>query len=184
MKLRTKVAALGVAAASIATAGVVYAAWTSTAAGTGSAASTTSQNGDITGVTPIDDNDLYPGATKSAFVTISNPNDYPIIVTKIWAGSSQATTGGCVAGAVRTDGKAAGAGLTRSDDTGASIPGGESGEFELTVRMSNTAADNCKSQAFTIGDDPADDGTDESEDVAVTTNLHAEVESAATGNDF
>lgn len=181
MKLRTKVAALGVAAASIATAGVVYAAWTSEASGTGSASSRTSIDGAISPGTPDSSDTLYPGAVKSAFVTITNPNDYPVVVTKIYAGSSRAV-GDCVADEVRTDERTAANGLasTVAGTTTTVIPakvGATDGSatFELVLRMANDASDDCKSQDFVIGD-----RLDWEED------LHADIKSEAgtTGNDF
>ena len=191
MKLRTKVAALGVTAASIATAGVVYAAWTSTASGTGSAASTTSINGDISAADPHSSADLYPGAVKTAFVTITNPNDYPVVVTKIYGGSSRAVGDpACAADEVRTDARA------DTDGLAAALNGTEptvipakaddvdgSATFELVLRMANDASDNCKSKSFVIGDNTDDDATT---DTANTVDLHADIKSAATttGNDF
>ena len=174
MKLRTKVAALAVAAASVGTAGIVYAAWTSEATGTGSAASTTSTNGVISGVTPlVAANELYPGATLSAFVSITNPNDYPVVVTKIYSGASRQSSGGCVANTVRTDEVANATGITRSDAASAVIAANSSGQYLLTLRMANDAADNCKSQSFVLGD-----GANSAND------MHADVKSAATANGF
>lgn len=181
MKLRTKIAALGVAASSVATAGIVYAAWTSTASGTGSAASETSVNGAISPGTPGSSDTLYPGAVKTAFVTITNPNDYPVVVTKIYAGSSR-VVGDCAADEVRTDAR------EDTDGVAATLAGTEptvipakvgatdgSTTFELVLRMANDASNNCKSKNFVIGDrvDP-------------TNALHADIKSAATttDNDF
>jgi hypothetical protein len=186
MKVRTKIAALGVAAVSLGTL-AAFAAWTSTVDGTGSAKSTTSDpgTGDIVAVTPVVDDDLYPGASKFAYVTIENDNAYPIIVKKIWAGHSEQTSGGCVAGTVRTEAASDAAGLLQNGSTTQrSIAGGASAVYKLTLRMSNSAADNCKSQSFTIGDDATDDGTGTGQDSMNTTSLHADVESAATNNSF
>jgi hypothetical protein len=186
MKLRTKIAVLGVAAASIGTV-AAFAAWTSSVDGTGSAHSKTSDagTGDISAVTPVVDDDLYPGATKFAYVTIKNDNPYPIIVTKIWAGASQAVNG-CAANTVRTDAASDATGLLQNGSSTTRIipasPG--SAVFKLTLRMSNTATDNCKSQDFVIGDDASDDGSGTGQDPVVTTNLHADVESAASANSF
>lgn len=175
MKLRTKVAALTFAAASVATAGIVYAYWTSEAAGTGSAASTTSEDGTIAGVTPDVSDDLYPGAVMDAYVTITNPNDYPVIVTQINAGGSRAVNG-CAAKTVRTDQLGAGtAAVAQSDGTTTVIAANDDAVYKLVLRMSNTATDSCKDQDFVIGDltTPTDD-------------LVASIRSAAstTNNDF
>lgn len=178
MKLRTKVAVLAASATVIGTLGVAYAVWTSEASGTGSAASRTSIDGAISPSDPHSSDSLYPGAVESAFVTITNPNDYPVIVTKIYAGSSRVIGTGetaCAADSVRTDEKASATGVAQSDDTTKVIAANGSAEYELVLRMSNDASDNCKSKSFVIGDrvDPTED-------------LHADIESAAVteGNDF
>lgn len=154
---RTSAVAVGIVAAT--GVGVAFAAWTSSGAGTGSAASKTSANSVIAGVTPIAANDLYPGAVTSAFVTVTNPNDYPVEVTQINAGGSRAA-GLCAAGSVRTDQAGTGASaLTRSDVASTVIAAGGTGTYQLVLRMSNTATDDCKSKSFTIGDQttPAND---------------------------
>lgn len=180
MKLSTKVAALATTAAVSGVAGIAFAAWNSTVNGTGSAASRTHDagTGDLTAVTPVTADDLYPGATKSAYVSIKNDNPYPVIVTKIYSGSSRESTGGCVVGSVRTDEAANAAGITRNDAATATIAGNvlapnETGKYQLTVRMSNGAADNCKSQSFEIGDG-----------ANAANAMHADVVSAATANSF
>ncbi len=87
---------------------------------------------------------------------MSNPNPYPISVTKINAGVSQLAgteANPCAAGTVRTDVVGTGAtALTRSDAATAVIAAGGSGTYKLVVRMSNNASDTCKSQSFVIGD--------------------------------
>jgi hypothetical protein len=149
IKKLTFVGATAVAASSI---GIAFGAWSSSGSGSGSAASTTSENSVIAGVTPVEADDLYPGAVKDTFVTISNPNDYPVEVTAISAGSSR-LVGSCAADSVRTDAATAtspGA-LTRSDVASTVIAGNGSGTYKLTLRMANDAADACKSQSFVIG---------------------------------
>lgn len=154
--------------------GVAFAAWSSTGAGTGSAASTTSQNSVIAGVSPVPADNLYPGAVKSAKVTISNPNAYPVEVTAISAGWSRVVNTTCAAGTVRTDSRGDGTtALTQSDGSTTSIPGGGSGTYTLTLKMADSPDDACKSQSFTLGlaSTPASDMT-------------ASLRSAASGNGF
>lgn len=186
MKVRTKVAALGVAAVSLGTL-AAFAAWTSTVDGTGSATSTTSDAGagDISAATVAAD-DLYPGATKSIYVEIKNDNAYPIVVTKIWPGWSQHTASTCAAGTVRTGAESDNTGLLQNGSaTQRKIAGnGGTGVYKLTVKMSDNAHNNCKSQTFTIGDDPSDDTANNGADAMDTTNLHADVVSAASENGF
>ncbi|MDP9419005.1 MAG: hypothetical protein M3P53_02460 [Actinomycetota bacterium] len=167
MNLKKNVAVLGAATSSLLVAGVAFAAWTSSGAGTGSAKAGTSTDSAIAGVAPIGANDLYPGAVKEAFVTVSNPNAYPIDVTQIGAGSSLVVNTGCTAGSVRTDVLGTGAAaLTRSDADTTVIAAAGSGTYKLVVRMSNDAADACKIQNFTIG------------------GLTASIRSAASSNGF
>ena len=175
MNLRTKVAALATTAAVAGGAGIAFAAWNSTVNGTGSAASRTADTGigDLTAVAPVTADDLFPGATTSAFVDITNDNPYPVIVTKIYSGASRQSTGGCVVGTVRTDEVADAAGIAREDAAGALVAAGDTARYELTLRMSNTAADNCKSQSFIIGDG-----------ANAANAMHADVVSAASDNGF
>lgn len=127
------------AAGVVVVAGVAYAAWTSTGAGSGSVTSTTAVNStigsDTTG-TP-----LYPGAVKTFTVSIDNPNDYPVVVNGISAGSSTATSGGCAAGTVTS------AAVT---NPGSTIAAHGSAVYTLTATMSGSATDACKSQTFTL----------------------------------
>lgn len=153
MKFRTKFAALATAAAVTGVAGIAFAAWTSTVDGTGSARATTSDagTGDLDPVTVVAANDLYPGAVKSTFVTITNDNDYPIEVTKIRAGSSRAS-GACAVDSVRTDEKAnAGNAIAQTNASTLIAPDG-TGTYELVLRMHNDASNDCKSASFVIGD--------------------------------
>ena len=188
MKLTTKIAVLGVVAASVGTI-AAWAAWNSTVDGTGSAKSTTSDlgTGDITPVTPLDANqDLYPGAVRTTRVSVKNDNLYPIVVTKIYAGSSLAVGDpACPADSVRTDAVGDGTAALTKVGGGTEILGGGSGVYELTLRMKNDPSDNCKSKTFVIGDNAADDGTGSGQDAVSTADLHADVKSAAsTANNF
>lgn len=127
------------AAGAVIVAGVAYAAWTSTGAGSGSVTSTTSVNStigsDTTG-TP-----LYPGAAKTFTVTINNPNAYPVVVNSISAGSSTATAGGCAAGTVTS---------AAVNNPGSTIAAGGNAVYTLTATMSGTATDACQGATFTL----------------------------------
>ena len=125
------------AAGVVVVAGVAYAAWTSTGAGSGSVTSTTSANSVISSSDP--GTALYPGGTTTFKVKITNPNSYPVAVNSIGAGSSNAVNG-CAAGTVTS------AAVT---NPGTIAAGGE-GTFTLTATMDHDAADACKSQTFTL----------------------------------
>lgn len=118
--------------------GVAYAAWTSTGAGSGKVTSRTSVDSEIT---PVDGaTGLYPGATVSFQVTITNPNDYPVAVSSISAGASALTQDGCAAGTVTSP---------AVSDPG-TIEARGTGTYTLQATMNADAANNCKSQTFTL----------------------------------
>ena len=149
---RKKIAAVVAGVALFATAaGVAYAAWSSSASGSATAQSKTSVNSTIAPGTF--GADLYPGADKTVTVTITNPNEYPVLVTSISAGSSSATgaANACLAGTVTTDARALDAsGLLQSDGSTKTIAPAGSGTFTLDTHMDPTAVDACKSQTFTM----------------------------------
>ncbi|SFR19816.1 hypothetical protein SAMN04488564_10527 [Lentzea waywayandensis] len=118
--------------------GVAYAAWSSTGSGSGSVGSTTSVNSVISPVNGA--GGLYPGATVAFQVTITNPNPYVVAVTSISAGASALTADGCAAGTVTSP---------AVGDQG-TIAAGQSGTYTLQATMNADAADNCKSQTFTL----------------------------------
>ena len=145
---RTSVVAAGLVATT--GLGVAFAAWTSNGSGSGSAASTTSEDSVISALTLDVADELYPGATKATKVDITNPNDYPVVVTSISAGSSDAVSG-CAADSVRTDARALNpAGLTQSDGSTVTIAPNSSASYTLTLRMTDDPSDACKSKTFTL----------------------------------
>lgn len=144
---RATVVTSGLVAAT--TMGVAFAAWTSTGSGTGSAASTTSENSTITAMTLSAADELYPGATKSTSVSVSNPNDYPVIVTSISSGSSDAVNG-CAADSVRTDARSLSSGVVQSDGSSTVIAPNSSATYTLVLRMTDNPSDACKSQSFSL----------------------------------
>ena len=140
-------AGLGVVTAGLLATGVAYAAWTSTGSGSGTARATTSVNSTIDGGTHLAD--LYPGAAKTVTVTVSNPNDYPVIVTSISAGSSDAVDG-CAADTVTSDAVADVAGIDQVGAATATIAGKGTGTFQLVTRMKASATDACKGDTFNL----------------------------------
>lgn len=126
------------AAGVVVVAGVAYAAWSSSGAGTGSVSSTTSVNSTIAAAGS--GSALYPGGGTDFTVTIDNPNNYPVVVTSISAGSSDAVNG-CAAGTVTS--------AALSSTTG-SIAAKGSSTYTLHATMSGAASDACKSQTFVL----------------------------------
>ena len=119
-------------------AGVAYAAWTSTGAGTGSVSSTTAVNSEIA---PAGSGTaLYPGGGTDFTVTIDNPNDYPVVVTSISAGSSNAVNG-CAAGTVTS---------AVPENTLGTIAARASSTYTLHAQMSPSATDACKGRTFVL----------------------------------
>jgi hypothetical protein len=146
LTLRTGIVAGGAVAAT--TFAVAFAAWTSNGTGSGTAQSIEDLTSSITAAVFVPD--LYPGADKTVTVSINNPNAYPVVVTSISAGSSNATTGGCVAGMVLSDARTFdNAGLAKSGG-GTQIAALGSGTYTLDVHMDADPANNCKLQTFTL----------------------------------
>lgn len=117
---------------------VAFAAWTSSGEGTGQAMSTSSIDSTIS---PDDPGEaLFPGATSSFTVEVDNPNDYPVVVTGISAGSSDAVNG-CAAGTVTSDAVTDPAGI---------IAAGDSGTYTLVSHMAGGATDDCQGQTFSL----------------------------------
>jgi hypothetical protein len=153
-----RLAAIAASVVVLTIAGVAFAAWTSDGSGSGSATSGTSASSLIASATA--GTGLYPGAIKTLTVTVDNPNSYPVVVTKIIAGVSDAVgTPSCPAGSVDTavlgDGSAAltPVGGSVSDNKIAAYSGSgakPTRSYTLTVAMDATAIDACKSQSFTI----------------------------------
>lgn len=137
-KISKRTAVVLGAAGVVLVAGVAYAAWTSTGSGTGSVASTTSASSTIS---PAGGGALlYPGGGTDFTVTVNNPNDYPVKVDSISAGSSN-TVNGCAAGTVTSPAVAAPSGTIAAHGTGT---------YTLHATMSATATDECKSQPFVL----------------------------------
>lgn len=149
MRLSRKLIAIPVVGAGLLGVGIAFAAWTSSGSGSGTAQATDSQNSVIAAGTSAAD--LYPGATKSVTVTISNPNAYPVLVNSISAGSSVLVNTSCVAGTVTSDVRATDAtGLFQSDNSTKTIAAGGSGTYTLVTHMAASAVDACKSQTFAL----------------------------------
>ncbi|MFD8493960.1 LEA type 2 family protein [Amycolatopsis sp. NPDC059657] len=139
MRKFSKKTAIALAAAGALTmAGVAYAAWSSSGAGSGSVTSTTALNSTIS---PTGTSDaLYPGAAKTFTITVNNPNSYPVKVTSISTGSS-AADGGCGAGSVTSD--------AVSNPSG-TIGANGSATYTLTAHMTTDADDACQGKTFSL----------------------------------
>src|SRR5436305_3217943 len=153
MKSRKAIVFAAAAIIGIGTAGIAAAAWQSSGSGSASVQASSAQNSTITAVSAIA---LYPGASKTALVSINNPNPYPVVVTSISSGTSSALTGGlgsCAANAVTSDALApvgGAAGVLESDGTTMTIPAAGTGTFQLTTHMVANADNGCQALTFTL----------------------------------
>ena len=150
-KSAKKLSVVLVSVAAASAVGVAFASWTSGGLGSASATSTTSEESVITAGAFAAD--LYPGALKSVTVNISNPNDYPVVVTQISEGASAAVNG-CAAGSVFSTGLGSDTSSTAlAQDGGAAgteIAANGSGVYRLQTRMIGDATNACKAQTFSL----------------------------------
>lgn len=118
--------------------GVAYAAWSSSGAGTGQVSAKGSVDSSITAGGGAG---LFPGATDVTYtVSINNPNDYPVKVTGISAGSSK-PQGQCAAGTVTSD--------AVSNPAGTIAPG-QSVVYTLKAKMAADADNSCQNLTFDL----------------------------------
>ena len=153
MKRWTPVAIIGPIILAIGTTGIATAAWPSTGSGAVSAHAATAQNSTITAVSAVA---LYPGASKTALVSIDNPNPYPVVVTSIAAGTSSAQLGGlgtCPANQVTSEALVPASGATavpQSDGTTVTIPASGTGTYQLVTHMVADADNACQGLTFSL----------------------------------
>lgn len=149
-KSSKRIAVVLASAAAFSVVGVAFAAWTSDGVGAGSASSTDAETSAIAAGTFAAD--LYPGALKSVTVTVSNPNDYPVVVTHISNATSDAV-GTCAAGSVTATGLGSAnssIAVTQDGTTDTVIAPNGSGVYRLQTRMIGDASDGCKNQSFSL----------------------------------
>ena len=137
-------AAITVLVVMVFTAGIAFAAWTATGAGSGYAKATTPGPLTTVDASATVAATLYPGATGDALISIDNPNPYAVVVTDVTgSGAISSSNGACNVVSV-----------TFTDQTGLTlnVPGGATVDFPLTgaVQMSGAANDNCQGAVFTI----------------------------------
>ena len=121
-------------------AGVVFAAWTSTATGSGSAKSLDHEDTFVGIVSQTAGADLYPGETAEVVVTLTNTQDYPVTVNSISAGDSN-VEGACDAASVTT---------AAQSSIGDALAAGASKDYTLIATMDSDASEACANKTFTI----------------------------------
>jgi hypothetical protein len=129
-------------------AGVAFAAWTADGSGTGYAQAKTAQA--VSTVSATTTAELYPGANGSLYLSVVNPNDYPVTVTAV----SLDTSGGK---AIKTtDATAAcdlSTGVTFANQTASQVIPAKSAGTAFTVagvHMSNSSDNSCSGKTFSI----------------------------------
>jgi hypothetical protein len=123
--------------------GVAYANWT--ASGTGSGAAKAAGATALTVNVGTTTADLYPGFTQGdVFMSVSNPNPYPVNITSLTPGAITSSSGTCAA-----------SNITVLPATGLSIPvAANATNVAVTVpnivTMITTAPDACQGVTFTV----------------------------------
>lgn len=151
MRINKKTGFVAAAALSLLVAGIANATWLSSGAGSGSAQATSADASVISADVFV--GDLYPDADKTVTVKITNPNDYPVVVTDISAGTSAALlTPACAAATVTSDARTDGAGfgLTQSDGTTLKIGADSFGLYTLDTHMVANPDNGCQGRTFTF----------------------------------
>src|ERR1700741_5138606 len=151
---RSRLIAIAVVVVSLATAGLVSAAWLANGSGFGYAKAGSSQDLSTADASASTTATLYPGATGDVTLTIDNPNPFPVRVTGV-------SLDGTAANITPDAGHASCAptGVSFVDQTGLTIDvparsGGTNGTATPTltgaVAMSNASANGCQGAVFTI----------------------------------
>ena len=128
-------------------AGIAVAAWTVSGSGTGYAKASTASAVTLSDATADTSADLYPGATGSVKLKVSNPNPFPVRIT--------AVTG---SGAITSDKGAAcnaATGVTFTNQTGLTLDLAANQTNQVftlagAVTMSNASDNSCQGAVFAI----------------------------------
>ena len=130
------------------TASAVIAAWVTSGSGPGYAKALTATGLALSDASASTTADLYPGATGSVQVKVTNPNSFPVRVTSVVKQASSAITSD--KGAACN----ASTGVTFSDQTGLSLDlaAGATTTFTLAnaISMSNASDNSCQGAVFTV----------------------------------
>jgi hypothetical protein len=123
--------------------GVAYAAWSASGTGSGAAKATTAQVLTVTAGTTTAD--LYPGFTQGdVFLTVNNPNPYPVRITGLTPGAVTTSSGTCTASNISIL-TATGLNITVPAATAAAAV-----TVPNIVTMAAAAPDACQGVTFTI----------------------------------
>ena len=136
------------AVAALVVTGILLAAWSTSGSGTGYAKAGTASALTLNDASASTTADLYPGASGTVKLSVTNPNSFPVRITAV---SKQA------AGAITSDKGAAcnaSTGVTFTNQSGLTLDlaANTTSTFTLAnaVSMSNASDNSCQGAAFTI----------------------------------
>jgi hypothetical protein len=148
IRLSRKIFFVVAAIAALVVSGVLYAAWSTSGSGSGYAKAGTSSALTISDASASTTADLYPGATGSVKLKVTNPNPFPVRITTVTKQSG---------GTITSDKGAAcnaSTGVTFTDQTGLALDlaAGATSTFTLSgaVSMTNASDNTCQGAIFTI----------------------------------
>jgi hypothetical protein len=128
-------------------ASAVIAAWVTNGSGPGYAKAQTASNLILSDASASTTADLYPGATGSVKLKVTNPNPFPVRITSVAKQASAITSDKGAACDAST-------GVTFSDQTGLALDlaAGATTTFTLAnaISMSNASDNSCQGALFTI----------------------------------
>jgi hypothetical protein len=128
-------------------ASAVIAAWVTNGTGPGYAKAQTSSNLTLSDASASTTADLYPGATGSVKLKVTNPNPFPVRITSVAKQASAITSDKGAACDAST-------GVTFSDQTGLTLDVAAGATVTLTlanaISMSNASDNSCQGALFTI----------------------------------
>lgn len=126
--------------------GIAWAAWTVTGSGSGYAKAGSASALTLGDASASASADLYPGATGSAKVAITNPNSFPVRVTSVTGNGTITSDKGAACNAAT--------GVSFANQTGLTLDlaAGATTTFTLSgaVTMSNSSDNSCQGAVFTI----------------------------------
>ena len=128
-------------------ASAVIAAWVTNGSGPGYAKAQTASNLTLSDASASTTADLYPGATGSVKLKVTNPNPFPVRITSVAKQASAITSDKGAACDAST-------GVTFSDQTGLALDVAAGATTTLTlanaISMSNASDNTCQGAVFTI----------------------------------
>ena len=128
-------------------ASAVIAAWVTNGSGPGYAKAQTASNLTLSDASASTTADLYPGATGSVKLKVTNPNPFPVRITSVAKQASAITSDKGAACDAST-------GVTFSDQTGLVLDVAAGATTTLTlanaISMSNASDNSCQGAVFTI----------------------------------